>query len=301
MSATYVAAPDPGPAEIVTDVLRSGRTASQVAARLVQGGQTCVEATLTVGTLDPAAEPWWADEPAVELPPRDECRRLPSEREGAPFIVPIMDRVDLRLDPAVLGFATGAPGGGGELRGWLAFADGRPIDTLALLFALDAFPPATFELTPPRAGSRCSSSPPTFAPGARTGSGPGSPAGPPRRERPGRRAVRGLGRTWPSRRHRHPARRDPGGRHRPAGLIVVRSTSTHRVHTPFATTRQGRRTVRAPARPGPASTAGGPQQSTTREVRQALRCRGGPRGPCIPDACRFARPPLRPPLLVPTR
>ena len=123
-------------------MLRTGRTASQVAAHLVQGGRTCVEATLTVGTLDPTAEPWWADEPPVELPPADQCRRLPSVREGAPFTVPIMDRVDLRLDPAVLGFAAGEPGGGGELRGWLSFADGRPFDSLALLFALDALPPA---------------------------------------------------------------------------------------------------------------------------------------------------------------
>jgi Acyl-CoA thioesterase C-terminal domain/Acyl-CoA thioesterase N-terminal domain len=146
VSATYVAAPDPGPAQVRTEVLRTGRTASQVAAHLVQGGRTCVEATLTVGTLDPTAEPWWADEAPVELPPPDACRRLPSAREGAPFTVPIMDRVDLRLDPAVLGFADGEPGGGGELRGWLSFADARPFDSLALLFALDALPPATFEL-----------------------------------------------------------------------------------------------------------------------------------------------------------
>ena len=146
VSATYVSAPDPGPAQVRTEVLRTGRTASQVAAHLVQGGRTCVEATLTVGTLDPTAEPWWADEPPVDLPPPAECRRLPSDREGAPFTVPIMDRVDLRLDPAVLGFAAGEPGGGGELRGWLSFADGRPFDSLALLFALDALPPATFEL-----------------------------------------------------------------------------------------------------------------------------------------------------------
>ena len=136
VSATYVAAPDPGPAEVVTEVLRTGRTASQVAAHLVQDDRTCVETTLTVGTLDPAADPWWSDE----------CIRLPSAREGAPFTVPIMDRVDLRLDPAVFGFATGQPSGGGELRGWLSFADGHPFDSVALLFALDAFPPATFEL-----------------------------------------------------------------------------------------------------------------------------------------------------------
>lgn len=146
VSATYVSAPDTGPAEVHTDVLRTGRTASQIAARLIQAGRTCVEATLTLGTLDPSAEPWWSDEPPIGLPALADCVRLPAEREGAPFTVPIMDRTDLRLDPAVVGFARGEPGGRGELRGWLAFADGRPFDTLALLFALDAFPPATFEL-----------------------------------------------------------------------------------------------------------------------------------------------------------
>jgi hypothetical protein len=33
-----------------------------------------------------------------------------------------------------------------ELRGWLAFADGRAPDPLALLYVADSFPPATFEL-----------------------------------------------------------------------------------------------------------------------------------------------------------
>jgi Thioesterase-like superfamily len=60
--------------------------------------------------------------------------------------LPIMDLVDIRLDPAVTGFSRGEPGGHGELRGWLSFADGRGPDPLSLLFALDAFPPATFDL-----------------------------------------------------------------------------------------------------------------------------------------------------------
>ncbi len=78
--------------------------------------------------------------------------------------LPIMDRVDLRLDPATAGFREGRPGGGGELRAWLSFRDGRPADPLSLLYALDALPPATFEAGWPPGGCRPCRSPPTCGP-----------------------------------------------------------------------------------------------------------------------------------------
>lgn len=146
-TAHYLAAPDPGPAQVVTQVLRTGRSASQVRTTLVQDGRPCVDATFTLGTLDP--EPpatWWSNRTPFELPPIDDCVKLPSAQDGAPFVVSIMDRSDLRLDPDVIGFATGRPSGQAELRGWIQFADGRPVDPLGLLFFTDAFPPATFEL-----------------------------------------------------------------------------------------------------------------------------------------------------------
>lgn len=148
-TAHYLAAPDPGPAEIVTQVLRTGRTASQVRATIVQDGRACVDATFTMGSLTADSEgPWWSNRVPFDLPPIDECVRLPSAIEGGSMVVSIMDRSDLRLDPAVIGFASGRPAGTGELRGWISFADGRPIDPLGLLFMVDAFPPATFELAP---------------------------------------------------------------------------------------------------------------------------------------------------------
>lgn len=148
-SAHYLWAPDPGPAEVHTEVLRVGRGASQVRAMLRQGGRACVDATFTMGTLptDPPP-PWWSARELFDVAPFDECLRIPAAREGSPFVVPIMDRSDLRLDPAVLGFATGNPSGEANLRGWISFADGRPVDPLSLLFFLDALPPATFELAP---------------------------------------------------------------------------------------------------------------------------------------------------------
>ncbi len=146
-TATYLAAPDAGPAEVHVTILRLGRGASQARTTIVQDGQPCVDATFTMASLpaDPPP-PWWTGIPAVELPPIEDCVRLPAAREGAPFVVSIMDRSDLRLDPAVIGFASGRPSGKADLRGWISFTDHRPVDALGLLFMVDAFPPATFEL-----------------------------------------------------------------------------------------------------------------------------------------------------------
>ncbi|MGH8869010.1 MAG: thioesterase family protein [Actinomycetes bacterium] len=143
--AHFLAAPDPGEAVVEVEVLRSGRRASQVRTRLVQRGP-CVEALLTLGPLDPDAEPWFGDAGPVDLPPEQECPRMPSDPPGDLPRIDILDEVEVRLDPANLGFATGTPGGTSELRGWLRFADGHQPDPLTLLYVLDAFPPATLDL-----------------------------------------------------------------------------------------------------------------------------------------------------------
>lgn len=144
-SAHYLHSPEPGPIRLVAEVLRAGRSASQVHARLSQDGHPCVDSLLTVGDLDPQAKAYWdAGLPAAAAAPFEDCVRLPgTSPAGLP--VPIMDEVDLRIDPATLGFAAGRPSGSGELRGWLCLA-GEDFDATSLLFAVDAFPPATFEI-----------------------------------------------------------------------------------------------------------------------------------------------------------
>jgi hypothetical protein len=143
--ASYVGPPSLGPAQVHSEVLRRGRGMSQVRARLVQDGATRVEATFTVGRLRPEAEPWWGGEAAPALPEVTADRRTPTDGPGG-MRLPIMDRVDIRLDPTTAGFASGQPAGVGELRARLAFADGRAADPLALLYVVDALPPATFDL-----------------------------------------------------------------------------------------------------------------------------------------------------------
>lgn len=145
-SAVYLRSPDPGPVRVEAQVLRGGRSASQVRARMTQGDTTCVEALLTTSELHVDTEPYWsAGLPVAEVAAPQQCLRVPG-RSPVGLPVPIMEQVDLRIDPADTGFATGRPSGRGELKGWLALLDGEPFDPVALLYAVDAFPPATFEV-----------------------------------------------------------------------------------------------------------------------------------------------------------
>jgi acyl-Coa thioesterase superfamily protein/acyl-CoA thioesterase superfamily protein len=145
-SAHYLHSPSPGPITVQAEVLRAGRSASQVRTQLRQDGQLCVEALVTTSTLDAAATPYWdAGLPAPAIAAIDACLRVPAITPiGLP--VPIMDQVDLRIDPHDTGFARGEPSGRGELKGWLTLPADETFDPIALLYAIDAFPPATFEI-----------------------------------------------------------------------------------------------------------------------------------------------------------
>lgn len=144
VAAQFVAAPAAGPAVVDVEVVREGRSVSQVRAVLTASGQRRVEALVTLGRLTPAAEPWWQDVPMPELPALSECVRAPGPTP--PFPVPLLDVVEEWLDPASAGFGVGRPSGAGELRAWVRLADGRDPDPLSLLLAVDCLPPATFDL-----------------------------------------------------------------------------------------------------------------------------------------------------------
>jgi hypothetical protein len=145
-SAHYLRAPEPGPVAIEADVLRSGRSAGQSRVRMGQDGQDCVEALITTGRIDPAGAPYWqAGVPPLGEYAFEDCEPLawglPDGRHVA-----IMRQVEVRLEPESAGFAHGSPSGRGELRGWLSLPDGEPFDPVSLLYAVDAFPPATFDI-----------------------------------------------------------------------------------------------------------------------------------------------------------
>lgn len=145
-SAHYLRSPDPASVDIEVEVLRAGRSASQLRARMLQEGQLCVEALFTTSNLDPESKAYWdRGLPTPEIADWEDCIRIPARTPiGVP--VAIMEQVECRLDPAILGFASGHPSGDGAVQGWLALPYDETFDPLALLFAADALPPATFAI-----------------------------------------------------------------------------------------------------------------------------------------------------------
>ncbi|NEA66745.1 thioesterase family protein [Streptomyces sp. SID12488] len=151
VSAHYLTASRPGPAVVRTDVVRGGRSLSTGTASLFQyddQGQEVerIRVLASYGDLDALPDDVRTTAEPPALPPMDQC----FGPEDAPGPVPggsaITDRLMLKLDPATLGWALGAPSGKGEMRSWFGLADGRDADPLALLLAVDALPPTAFDI-----------------------------------------------------------------------------------------------------------------------------------------------------------
>jgi acyl-coenzyme A thioesterase PaaI-like protein len=144
-TATYLSPVPAGPVHLSALTLRTGRTTSVVRVGLAdEAGEPRLEALVTFGRLAVGAQIRHDGVPPVDLPPREDCVRLTVDGPG--FRVPIMAVVAEHLDPTCLGWASGDPSGAGELRGYLELADGTAPDPFSLLLAVDALPPASFDL-----------------------------------------------------------------------------------------------------------------------------------------------------------
>lgn len=131
-----------GPADVNvdTEVLRSGRRFA--VARATMAGEVPLMAVLgTYGALEESDQVHRVEGGPPDLPPPDDCIRLePTDTFPPPF----MGQVELRLDPTDSVFATGTPSGRPRVRGWFRLLDDEPPSTMALLMAVDAFPPTIF-------------------------------------------------------------------------------------------------------------------------------------------------------------
>jgi acyl-CoA thioesterase len=146
VSAQFVSPPSPGPAELEITVLRAGRSVDSLRVALHQDGQPRLEALVSAGSLERGEQPVWAAAAGPpELAPVEDCVRGQPELPWG-VRVPILEHLDVRLDPSSVGWLKGDPSGSLRMLGWVRFVDGRPVDPLALLQAADALPPASFEL-----------------------------------------------------------------------------------------------------------------------------------------------------------
>ncbi|WP_290650900.1 thioesterase family protein [Aquisalimonas sp.] len=131
-------------AEIVTELVRKGRRAVNVTASLHQDGKERLRMIAAVADLERAApdtgQPALSP-PMVELPAPEHC--VPRDTLGQGVELAITSRVDVRIAPALA-----EPGASdrAEMAGWVRFADGRPVDSAALVLFADAFPPSLYSL-----------------------------------------------------------------------------------------------------------------------------------------------------------
>ena len=148
VTAHYLAPLPPGDVRIATEVVKRGKTFCTVSASMFKGER---EAARLIGAFGDAAgrnevseSLFHVDIAPPQLPPMTECLRRPSSEPG--ISMGLMDKVDIWLHPDDTGFARGEPSGKTIVRGWINFADHRPMDTLALLLVADAFPPPVFQV-----------------------------------------------------------------------------------------------------------------------------------------------------------
>ncbi|MGH3242939.1 MAG: thioesterase family protein [Spirillospora sp.] len=130
-----------GPAQVLVEPRKEGRTAATSRVTLVQDGRPAADALITTATLDPAAEPGWSGAAPGGLPPLEECTEV-RPPTGSGFA----DRVDMRFDPSTVGWLDGRPSGRPEIRAWFRLRDGYEPDAYGLAIAVDALPPVTLNL-----------------------------------------------------------------------------------------------------------------------------------------------------------
>lgn len=136
-----------GPLDVEVTTIRSGRQFATARAEVRSEDGPVLSTIGTFGDLtDPGRVVQFEGAPP-ELPPLQDC---PTSSDSQEFQPEFMHRVALRLHPDDTGFDRGEPSGEARVRGWFEFPDAAPVDTIALMCVLDAFPPTAFNTSLPR-------------------------------------------------------------------------------------------------------------------------------------------------------
>ncbi len=146
-SAHFLRAPRTEPAQIEVTWLKHGRVAATARATLVQDGRPVLETTVTTGGLGDPAEGGglsWTGAPP-QLPPIQECEDI-EHAQGPRAFSGYVKYVDIRLDPATVGWTRRQPSGRPEMRGYFQLREPRDPDACLLALAVDSLPPAVFGL-----------------------------------------------------------------------------------------------------------------------------------------------------------
>jgi hypothetical protein len=144
ITAHYLTPGDAGPATIATSLVRAGRRFATARGSLCRDDRSVIEVLGTFGDLsEPVDGPRLVRVDPPSLPPVEECVLL-QPVAGQAIPPPFMGRVEVRLHPDDARFADGAGSGVPRIRGWFRLRDDEPLETFALLCAVDALPPTAF-------------------------------------------------------------------------------------------------------------------------------------------------------------
>jgi acyl-CoA thioesterase len=143
VSAFFLRPAVPGPAEVRTEVARSGRRIATGAAVLLQDGKETVRVTAAFSDLGRGAGRTVVLAEKPDLPPPDRARDLLVA--GAIPGLTITERVEYRVGE-MPGWATGRPAGRARMEFWMRFRDGRDADPLSLAALVDAAAPVILDL-----------------------------------------------------------------------------------------------------------------------------------------------------------
>jgi len=136
-------------ADLRASIVRVGRRTATVTGTMEQEGKPRITCTATFGSLDgndAATTDGTVRDLSLSpphLPPPHECTSRSMLAQAQAVELPIMNRLDIRIDPQYVG--TGQQDTA-TIAGWIRFKDERPVDLLALLLFCDAFPPSVFTL-----------------------------------------------------------------------------------------------------------------------------------------------------------
>jgi hypothetical protein len=141
VTAHYLAPGAAGDVRIATRVIKEGKRFATGSATMSSGTRPLLAVLATLGDLALADGPELVVGEPPDLPAPEHCVPL---LPTANFPPPFMGHVELRLHPDDATFATADHSGQPLMRGWFRLPGLEPIDSVALLCAVDAFPPTAF-------------------------------------------------------------------------------------------------------------------------------------------------------------
>jgi acyl-CoA thioesterase len=137
LTANYISRCASGDADLLVEIFSESSQFTRLQASLSQNGAEKVRAIGTFAEKKDTCFIERLESAAPEIAPLEKCLQVPALQNYT-----LMDRIDVRIDPACAEWMLGQPGEKSEQKGWIKFQDDRHYDIPAIALISDSFPPA---------------------------------------------------------------------------------------------------------------------------------------------------------------